>query len=44
MGHLWESEEEQGCRLASREQLQSVRDHGEESAISGRGKSDGGLR
>ena len=42
IGHLRVGEE--GCRLAAREQPQRVHDRGQEWAISGRGKSDAGLR
>src|SRR5579862_2856245 len=38
-GHRWEREER--CRLAKREQPQWVRDHGQELATSGRGKTRG---
>ena len=41
-GHRWEREER--CRLAKREQPQWVRDHGQELATAGRGKTHGGLQ
>ncbi len=41
---LWERQEEQGRRRASREQLQRVRDRMQQVATLGSGKRDGGLR